>query len=276
MAVIESSCPTVLREEDIAYFHRGERENRLFWQRMGIRPNFKGASVLDVGCGLGSLCVDVALAGARKVVGLDTETRLIEFAKEFVKREFATVADALEFKDVDLRDYHDQQFDCILSKDSFEHIMDLKGMLGEMKRCLAPGGRIYAGFGPLYNSPFGHHGRVITFLPWRQFPWGHLLESERRILARMNRRRAAGESIFCYDDGPITSIRDLGLNMNSLADYRRIIAESGLNVASFRMNQSTSLLSKFFSIVRRVPFLEEYFTHNIYCALEWNNTRQPA
>jgi len=255
-------------DQDIAYFKRGEWENAVFWQRMGGQPRFAGARVLDVGCGLGSLCVSMALAGARKVVGLDTETKLIEFANHYARSHYPQVAEALEFRDLDLQDYHGEAFDIIVSKDSFEHIMDLEGMLDEMKQHLAPGGRIYAGFGPLYNSPFGHHGRILTCLPWRQFPWGHLLESEERIVARMNRRRAAGGKIFCYHDGPIGSIRDLGLNMNSFADYRRILAESGLRLAEFRLNQSTRLFSKISSLLRGLPGLEEYFTHNIYCILE--------
>lgn len=275
MTTVEVQPALALREEDIAYFQRGQRENPIFWQRLGSLPLFKGARVLDVGCGLGSLCVDMALAGAQKVVGLDTETKLIEFAKEFVRREYPQLAEVTEFKDLDLRDYHESTFDYIVSKDSFEHIMDLSGMLDEMKRCLRPGGRIYAGFGPLYNSPFGHHGRIRTFLPWRQFPWGHLLESEPRIIARMNRLRAAGERFFCYDDGPIRSIRDLGLNMNSLAEYRRILADSGLKVVSFRVNRSTQLLSKVLTLLRRLPFLEELCTHNIYCVLE-NNPHEPT
>ncbi|MBI4658729.1 MAG: methyltransferase domain-containing protein [Verrucomicrobia bacterium] len=267
--MISASNPSLdLRPEDVAYFRRGHLENRIFWRRMGLRPALHGMRVLEVGCGLGSLCVDVALGGARKVLGLDTDSRLIGFATTHVKHEFPQIADRVEFRDLDLGDYHGEGFDLIISKDSFEHIMDLGGMLEEMKRCLEPGGRIFAGFGPLYNSPFGHHGRIITWLPWRRFPWGHLLESEERIVARMNRRREEGENIFCYHDGPIASIRDLGLNQNSLADYRRIIGQSGLRVVSFRVNQSANCLSKVCSLLRYLPGLEEYFTHNVYCVLE--------
>lgn len=268
MPITEAKAVFQPEEQDIAYFKRGERENAIFWQRMGGQPRFHGARVLDVGCGLGSLCVSMALAGARQVVGLDTETKLIEFANGYAKLLEPHLAEVLEFHDLDLRDYHAEPFDIIVSKDSFEHIMDLKGMLEEMKQRLAPGGRIYAGFGPLYNSPFGHHGRIMSFLPWRQFPWGHLLESEAGIVARMNGLRAAGQKFFCYHDGPIHSIRDLGLNMNSFAEYRRIIAESGLKVAGFRLNQSSRISSKVLSLLRRLPGLAEYCTHNIYCTLE--------
>lgn len=253
---------------DIAYFKRGEVENPTFWWRLGGKPIFTGLDVLDVGCGLGSLCVDMAAGGAARVVGLDTETKLIEFAKQYAAETYPQYKGVLEFYDHDLKHSKDGLFDVVVSKDSFEHIMDLDGMLREMAARLKPGGRIYAGFGPLYNSPFGHHGRVATFLPWRKFPWAHLVEREEKIVARLNKIRSQGGKVFTYSDAPITSIRDLGLSMYSLADYRRMIYGSGLKVTRFGMNRSKSPLSKVLSVLRRVPFLEEYCTHSIYCILE--------
>lgn len=253
---------------DIAYFKRGEVENPAFWWRLGGKPDFTGKHVLDVGCGLGALCVDMAAGNAARVVGLDTETKLIEFANQYTAEVYPKFKGVLEFYDQDLGKFDDGKFDVIVSKDSFEHIMDLEGMIRAMASHLKPGGRIYSGFGPLYNSPFGHHGRVATFLPWRQFPWAHLWEKEEKIVARLNRLRARGEKIFTYSDAPITSIRDLGLSMYSLAEYRRFIYGSGLNVVRFGMNRSTSPLSKVLSVLRRVPGLEEYCTHNVYCILE--------
>ena len=253
---------------DVEYFKRGEYENPIFWRRMGGRPDFKGKHVLDVGCGLGAMCADIASAGAARVVGLDTETKLVNFAKAYTSGNFPAFKSVLEFYDHDLKHSQDGSFDAIISKDSFEHIMDLEGMIREMAVRLNPGGRIYTGFGPLYNSPFGHHGRVATFLPWRQFPWAHLWEKEEVIVNRLNRLRAEGKKIFTYSDAPITSIRDLGLSMYSLADYRRFIYGSGLKVVRFGVNQSDEPLSKVLSVLRKLPGLEEYCTHNIYCILE--------
>ena len=56
--------------------------------------------------------------------------------------------------------------------------------------------------------------------------------------------------------------------MYSLADYRRFIDGSGLKVVRFGVNRSTSPLSKILSVLRRLPLLEEYCTHNVYCILE--------
>jgi SAM-dependent methyltransferase len=257
-----------LLQSDIDYFERGGAENATFWRRLGAKPAFAGRRVLDVGCGLGRLCVDAALDGAAQVVGVDCEARQIEFAREYVQRQYPQVAGRVAFRAGELKDLAGGDFDLILCKDAFEHILDLPQALAAMARRLKPGGRIYAGFGPLYRSPFGHHGRIRTWVPWRNCPWHHLWESEARICARMNRHRAAGGNVFCYSDAPIRSIRDLGLNMHSFADYQRILHGAGLTVTSFLVNRSASPLSKVLSVLRRIPGLTDYCTHNIYCVLE--------
>jgi 2-polyprenyl-3-methyl-5-hydroxy-6-metoxy-1,4-benzoquinol methylase len=253
---------------DVAYFKRGEVENPEFWWRLVDAPSFAGKHVLDVGCGLGALCVDMAAKGAARVVGLDTETKLITFARRYTAATFPELQPVLEFSDEDLAQFDQGKFDIIVSKDSFEHIMDLEGMIREMASHLKPGGRIYAGFGPLYNSPLGHHGLIATWLPWRQFPWAHLWESEDKIVARLNRIRERGGRVFTYKNEPLTSIRDLGLSMYSLADYRRFIYGSGLKVVRFEVNRSTRPFSRALAVLRRLPFMEEYCTNNIYCVLE--------
>lgn len=252
---------TELSQEDLVYFRRGIVENPRFWSRFGGKPSFEGAEVLDVGCGHGSLCLDIAQSGAAQVVGLDLNGRLIEFANENLRQNFPEWRDRVSFLNQDLQDYPLEPFDYIVSKDSFEHILDLAGMLAEMKKRLNPRGRIYAGFGPLYNSPFGDHGTAKLPLPW-----GHLLIGDERLIRRVNQRRRE----------KVSSIHDLGLNRLAFADYQRIFAESGLEIVYFETNCSTKTLSKVLSVARRAPFLEEYCIHNIYCILENQDDDQDA
>jgi cyclopropane fatty-acyl-phospholipid synthase-like methyltransferase len=256
---VQSMYSIELLQRDIDYFKWGEYENPRFWARLGRKPPLKDMRVLDVGCGHGSLCIDIALSGAEKVVGLDIDSHRIEFANENLRRNYPQLTSIVEFRDMDLRDYPEFNFDAIVSKDTFEHIIDLESMISEMKKRLGAGGRIYVGIGPLYNSPFGDHGRTKT-----PIPWGHLLISETRTIKRLNRHR----------EDKIGSIFDLGLNGMSLADYRKVFRESGLAIISFRVNQSAYLplpyqiAAMFSSLIRKIPFLEEYFTFNIYCILE--------
>ncbi len=244
-----------LSQRDLDYFARGQWQNPQFWRRFGGQPDFTGAQVLDVGCGHGSMAIYVARAGASRVVGLDLNCALIEFANANLRQNHKDVAHRVTFRCQNLKDYpEDAVFDVIISKDSFEHILDLAGMLAEMKKRLKRGGRIYAGFGPLYNSPLGDHGYSRSRIPWR-----HLMLGEAGVLARARER---------WPHLSINTLGDLGLNGLALADYERIFAESGLKVLSFQTNRSEKLLSRLLAQPARIPFLREYFTFNIYVVLE--------
>lgn len=47
-----------------------------------------------------------------------------------------------------------------MSKDTFEHVDDEASLLKGLGQLLGPGGRLYAGFIPLYGSPIGDHTRT--------------------------------------------------------------------------------------------------------------------
>jgi SAM-dependent methyltransferase len=243
----------MLLQEDIDYFNRGKTENSKYWFRLGGQPSFEGAVVLDVGCGHGSLCVDAALAGAKKVVGLDLDIHRINFANENLVQNYPDLVSVVEFKAVNLNDYNGQEFDVILSKDSFEHIIELEQVLKDMIARLRKAGRIYIGFAPLYRSPFGDHGRTELLIPW-----GHVLFSDEFIVKRLNKKR----------EYQISSIYDLGLNKMSLADYHNLFSNSGMKLVYLRTNVSSNPGMKIFTLISQISFLKEYFTHNLYCILE--------
>ena len=62
----DTSISNDLKNSD--YFKRGKVENPKFWSILKGWPSFKGLTVLDIGCGHGSLCVDMVSKGAKKVV----------------------------------------------------------------------------------------------------------------------------------------------------------------------------------------------------------------
>jgi SAM-dependent methyltransferase len=222
--------------------------------------------VLDVGSGWGSLCVDLALSGAVRVVGLDIKAELVAFATRHLHERFPQLTSIVEFAALDLRCFSPEAaFDYVVSKDSFEHILELDRMLLEIKNRLRPGGRLFAGFGPLYPSPYGDHDRRKTSLkPWglwgrlvARIPWGHLI-MEARILEMSNRNRKR----------MARSVHDLGLNGLAASDYYRLFRESGFVLRSLRINQSTALSSRILTRLARSPSLADYCTHNIYAILE--------
>lgn len=251
---------------DIKHFQRGEFDNPRFWSRFNGFPDFEGAAILDVGSGWGSLCVDMASGGAKKIVGLDIKCELVDFANRYVRKHYPHLIDIIQFECLDLKNYDEQAvFDIIVSKDSFEHIIDLSVMLDEMKIRLKPGGKIYSGFGPLYTSPYGDHDRRRTILkPWGIFgqvlaliPWAHLILEP--TLVTMNNR---------YRERKITSMRDLQLNKFAWSDYLEIFRKSGFEIIYLVKNNSISMPSRILSILAKTPFMEDFFIHNVYCILE--------
>ena len=129
---------------------------------------------------------DIVMDGEFTSSGFDLATILKIFDKMRLEEKYTDYFkpfNGREKSDIDLRDYHnDISFDYMVSKDTFEHIIELEEMLREMTIRLKQGGRIYLGFGPLYYGPFGHHGRINP-----KIPWGHLIIPEQVIIKRLNR-----------------------------------------------------------------------------------------
>ncbi len=250
-----------LSQQDINYFMRGSYENPRFWTRLGGKPDFAESCVVDLGCGHGSLCVDIARSGSKQVIGLDLNPSLIAFAKENLNLNYPDLTKTIEFRLQNLRDMPESGIDFIVSKDTFEHVVELEQVMVEMKLRLKPNGKIYTGFGPLWNSPYGDHNRTKM---QSLGPWGHLMLDQKRIVERLNLRY--------HTD--VHSIYDLGLNMLSFADYQRIFSMSGLKTVYFKVNaidgspKHLRLAGRLFSFLRKIPFLTELLTYNIYAILE--------
>ncbi len=243
----------MLSKENLAYFGRGKAENEKFWSRFPRPPSLEGKRVLDVGCGHGSLAVEMAGRGARKVIGVDPNRDLIDFAKENVEKNYPGLRENLDFQCGDISSIREREFDLIVSKDTFEHVLDPVGALAGMEDRLKPGGMVFVGFSPLYFSPWGDHRRTEAFLPW-----GHLIFPEKLLIERLNRK---------YPDRPVRRIEELGLNKYSPARYRELFAGSRLEVVWLGVNRSRNPAMRVFDLFRRVPFLENCFTHNLYTIL---------
>lgn len=51
----------------------------------------------------------------------------------------------------------DNTVDAVISLATFEHVLEIPGLLNEVYRVLTPGGYFYADFGPLWTCAVGHH-----------------------------------------------------------------------------------------------------------------------
>lgn len=245
-----------LAPEDVAYFQRGTWENPRFWNRLGGQPDLQGKKVLDLGCGHGRLCINMAQAGAARVVGVDLNERLIRFAQQNLQLNYPELAERVAFYCINIAHLNKGDFNLMTSKDTFEHVMDLPAVLAEMHKRLKPGGRLYAAIGPLWNSPFGDHD-TIKRLIGINLPWAHLIVPDHLVLRATARRIGR----------PLHSYRDLGLNMLAFRDYKRILYNAGFEVEFFRPNCSRHPVVRVFSLLRHLPLVGEYFVNNLYCIL---------
>ncbi|RMF77410.1 MAG: class I SAM-dependent methyltransferase [Chloroflexi bacterium] len=251
-----------LNTDDLTYYAAVAEELPGFWQRFGGKPDFRDKKVLDLGCGHGVLVNSIALDGAHRVVGLDLNQALIDFATQYQQEQYPQLNNVVEFRNMDIREYPEDDFDYMVSKATFEHVLELDTVIAAMRDRLKPGGRIYTGFGPLYYSPVGDHGRTLSKLPWQ-----HAFRSHDAIIRAVNQQRAP--------DDPITSIYDLGMNLLTPAEYREIFKQSGMTIVLYRENAimpNSSLPRKLvgfaMNALKQVPFLEKYMTVNIWCVLE--------
>lgn len=245
-----------MKKEDIDYFKKGIKSNIKFFHRFKEPIDFNNHVVLDIGCGWGSLCHDIANRGAKKVIGVDPELSRVNFAQEYLKREAPELNGRVIFYHGTISDHLEElcsSIDVIVSKDSFEHIINLENEVERAFEVLKPGGLLFAGFGPLYNSPYGDHKATNAKLPWF-----HLILPERFLLKRLNKKRNIN----------LKSITDLGLNKLKLSEYKKIFNSSKFNILSFETNRSVHPVSYFFRILACIPFCEEYFTQSIYVILQ--------
>jgi 2-polyprenyl-3-methyl-5-hydroxy-6-metoxy-1,4-benzoquinol methylase len=239
---------------EVKYFKRHQAFIPTFWSRFPSDcRDIKGKRILEVGSGHGDLAIDMALKGASEVVGIDIKCAKIDFAEKNIHKNHINLEDVITFKCCEISDLPENPFDIIVSKNTFEHLMNPAFCLDEMKKRLRPKGKVLIGFSPLYNSPFGDHGRTKT-----QVPWGHLIFKEKWIINRLNKGDMKRQ---------IKRIEDLELNKYSLKKWKELFYSSGFDVHSFEVNSGRNIILRFVSLLRRILFLEEFLSFNLFVVL---------
>lgn len=128
--------------------------NDRFTREMNRIYDFKGKTILDIGCGNGDMVVRIANNyEPAHITGVDLKLRVEEQETERFSLKGNVDGCQLPFED--------NSFDFVYSVSTFEHIGNVEGTLREVKRVLKPSGKFYTFFAPLWTSVAGHHSYCI-------------------------------------------------------------------------------------------------------------------
>jgi demethylmenaquinone methyltransferase / 2-methoxy-6-polyprenyl-1,4-benzoquinol methylase len=107
------------------------------WRRLTVRETvLPGDRVLDACCGTGDLAVAASAAGAARVVGVDFSERMLERARRKAPDLEWVQADVLALP------FEDGSFDAAVVGFGIRNVENLERGLRELRRVLAPGGRV--------------------------------------------------------------------------------------------------------------------------------------
>ena len=141
-----------------------------------------GKAVIDFGCGEGSDAVEMAVKGARRVIGIDIREDPLQTARQ--------KAIASEVQDTCLFTTSTKELvDIVVSVDAFEHFADPGEILRIMNTLLRPDGEVLISFGPTWYHPLGGHLFSV-------FPWAHLVFSEKALIRWRSTFKTDGATRF--------------------------------------------------------------------------------
>jgi SAM-dependent methyltransferase len=173
-----------------------------------IWAEVEGKVVIDFGCGTGSDAIDIALHGARRVVGIDIRESVLTLARSAAMN--AGVADRCFFTTST-----QEQADLIVSVDGFEHYEDPEKELRVMRCLLKDDGHVLVVFGPPWFHPLGGHLFSV-------FPWAHLVFTEAALIRWRSDFKFDGATRFGEVEG--------GLNQMTVRRFQTLVEESDFAV----------------------------------------------
>lgn len=126
--------------------------------RVNSIKDLKNASVLDIGCGFGSLARILADHGAQ-VAAVEIDRNKLEKAKEFLSGKNIKLIQI----ENEILPFGNKIFDVVFLFDVIEHVPNPKTTINEVYRVLKPGGLLYVEFTPYYSIT-GHH--LYDYAKW--------------------------------------------------------------------------------------------------------------
>jgi SAM-dependent methyltransferase len=203
-----------------------------------------GRNIADFGCGFGYQSIALAKKYGCRVVGIDTNPRTLQRAKENAAAHAVSPGQVTFVERIGPNMLG--MFDVVISQNSFEHFGEPEQALGEMRSLLRDSGKILVTFGPPWFAPYGSHMQFFC-----KVPWINLLFSERTVLNVRRRYRADGARRY----GEVES----GLNKMTVRRFESLVSSlPGLTV-TYRKYDCV----KGMNWLSRLPHLRELFINHV-------------
>ncbi|EJU24544.1 ribosomal protein L11 methyltransferase-like protein [Peptoanaerobacter stomatis] len=100
----------------------------------GIKNNMK---VLDIGCGTGVLFGSLLKYAPSEIVGVDISDKMLEIARKKYGH-----FDNIKFKNMDVLELDENDFDIVYIYNAYPHIMDVEKLKSKLKQICKSGARI--------------------------------------------------------------------------------------------------------------------------------------
>jgi SAM-dependent methyltransferase len=204
-----------------------------------ILAEVRGKRVIEYGCGAGRQAIEMALAGAQHVTGVDIQEDLLALARAHAHE--MGLGACCEFTTSPK-----QPADIIITIDAFEHFTDPAAVLRSMRSLLNPGGYVQVVFGYTWYHPLGGHLLSV-------FPWAHLLFSEAALMRWRSTVRSDGARRFSDVKG--------GLNQMTIRRFERLTADNGFRIDNLELRPIR--VARWF----HNRFTREFLTSGIRCRL---------
>ena len=131
--------------DDCVFFQKYSEMNRSqqglagageWYELEKLLPDFRGLSVLDLGCGYGWHCAFAAQQGAAQVLGLDLSRKMIEEAKK------RNAGKQITYRVCGIEDYEypENMWDCVVSNLTLHYIENIEIIFQKVYRTLKPDG----------------------------------------------------------------------------------------------------------------------------------------
>lgn len=131
-----------------------------------ILPDFRGKSVLDLGCGYGWHCKYAADHGASSVLGTDISRKMLDKARQI------NSAPPIEYRCAAMEDlqFADSSFDIVLSSLAFHYVRDFEPLVAHIARWVRPGGNfVFSVEHPVFTAygtqdwVYDENGHILHF-----------------------------------------------------------------------------------------------------------------